>query len=134
MDPQVRSLLALSGYPGMLVYQFSAQEMRHLPKDIAERKIFYTGTHDNQTLAGWCEEHSLPLDSTETIIRELYESPAAWVITPLQDLLGLGNESSHEYTRPEQRGTGNGARKLHILRQIWPNESLHGRQPPVVKR
>ena len=93
LDPQVRSLLALSGYPGMLVYQFSEEEMRHLPKDIAERKIFYTGTHDNQTLTGWCEEHSLSPDSTETIIRELYESPAAWVITPLQDLLGLGNEA-----------------------------------------
>lgn len=69
----------------------------------------------------------------ETIIRELYESPAAWVITPLQDLLGLGNEARMNIPG-QTKGTGNGAREAYILRQIWPNESLHGRQPPVVKR
>lgn len=93
LDAQVRDLLSLSGFPGMLVYQFSAEEMQELPEEAASRKIFYTGTHDNQTLAGWCREQSLSPGSTETIIRKLYDSPAAWVITPLQDLLGLGNEA-----------------------------------------
>lgn len=93
LDTPVHDLLKLTGYPGMLVYQFSADGMRGLSEEDARRKIFYTGTHDNQTLAGWCEENDLPLSSADDIIEELYHSPAAWVITPLQDLLGLGNES-----------------------------------------
>ena len=83
LDTPVHDLLKLTGYPGMLVYQFSADGMRGLSEEDARRKIFYTGTHDND----------LPLSSADDIIEELYHSPAAWVITPLQDLLGLGNES-----------------------------------------
>lgn len=93
LDTPVQALLKLTGYPGMLVYQFSADEMRKLSEKEGKHKIFYTGTHDNQTLAGWCEENNLPLSSIDDIIKELYDSPSAWVITPLQDLLRLGNES-----------------------------------------
>lgn len=128
LDAQVHNLLKQTGYPGMLVYQLSADEMEHLPEAEAAKRIFYSGTHDNQTLAGWCkdafpgssawqqgtvsapgpngpddmQQHAQrPEEGTELeknskpdeIIRFLYKSPSPWVILPLQDLLGLGDES-----------------------------------------
>lgn len=97
LDAQVHSLLKLTGYPGMMVYQFSAEEMKHISAEKAASRIFYSGTHDNQTLYSWCRETSgqEPDDVQEpdTIIQCLYQSPAPWVIIPLQDLLGLGDES-----------------------------------------
>ena len=93
LDNQVSNLLKLSGYPGMLVYQFSREEMASITGEEAGSRIFYTGTHDNQTLAGWCRENSVTPADPNGIIELLYKSPAPWVVTPLQDLLGLGDES-----------------------------------------
>lgn len=98
LDAQVYDLLKLTGYPGMLVYQFSAEEMTNISEEKAANRIFYSGTHDNQTLAGWCRD-VYPQDSENSaekpgaIIETLYRSPAPWVIIPLQDFLGLGDES-----------------------------------------
>ncbi len=91
LDAQVDNLRKLTGYPGMLVYQFSAEEIKSLSQEQAKRKILYTGTHDNQTLAGWCGDHPDCQMQPNEIIRELYDSPAPWVIVPLQDVLGLGD-------------------------------------------
>ena len=88
LDAQVHNLIKLSGYPGMLVYQLSADEMENLSSAEAKRRVFYTGTHDNQTLAGWCKDSGVPKTPDE-IIEKLYESEAAWVIIQLQDLLGI---------------------------------------------
>lgn len=129
LDAQVHNLLKQTGYPGMLVYQLSADEMEHLPEAEAAKRIFYSGTHDNQTLAGWCrdafagssawqqggvsapagsgnvsdhtpdagqpEQEAEPKKNSkpDEIIRFLYQSPCPWAIVPLQDLLGLGDES-----------------------------------------
>ncbi|MCB6993378.1 4-alpha-glucanotransferase [bacterium 210820-DFI.6.37] len=87
LDPQVHNLLKLTGCPGMLVYQFSAGEMETMEEPY---KVFYSGTHDNQTLAGWCRDCGVK--DPQRIIETLYESPAPWVIIPLQDHLGLGDE------------------------------------------
>lgn len=92
LDAQVSNVLKLTGYPGMLVYQFSAEQIGNLSEEQAKKKILYTGTHDNQTLAGWCREHPDNLMKPDDIIKSLYDSPAPWVIVPLQDVLGLDNE------------------------------------------
>lgn len=88
LDAQVHNLIKLSGYPGMLVYQLSADEMESLPDAEAKRRVFYSGTHDNQTLAGWCKDSGCEKTPDE-IIETLYESNAAWVIIQLQDMLGI---------------------------------------------
>lgn len=90
LDAQVHNLLKVSGYPGMLVYQFSAEEMESLARAETPYKVFYSGTHDNQTLAGWCRDNSR--ENPQDIIEALYKSTAPWVIIPLQDHLGLGDE------------------------------------------
>jgi len=68
--------------------------------------VTYTGTHDNDTTAGWYE--SLPASQQEALrktlkvsdreivwamIRAALASPASTAIVPAQDLLGLGTEA-----------------------------------------
>lgn len=52
----VVKLLKDSGLPGMRVIQFAFDGMRdniHLPHNLSENSVIYTGTHDNNTLLGW---------------------------------------------------------------------------------
>lgn len=95
LDTGVYNLLRLSGYPGMNVWQFSEHEMRSMPPEKAGERVFYSGTHDNDTLVGWCSEKIGGDGKAEaqSIVEELYRSQSPWVILPLQDMLLLGSES-----------------------------------------
>lgn len=96
LDAGVYNLLKLTGYSGMNVYQFSAREMEEMPNDVAKNRIFYTGTHDNQTLMAWVKENFPEIDADEAIsgiFEGLYSSAAAFVIVPIQDVLRLGDEA-----------------------------------------
>ena len=62
ITPEVNSLREEFGFPGMVILQFAfdAREAggfdglnRFLPHNHRERSVVYTGTHDNDTTAGW---------------------------------------------------------------------------------
>ena len=59
MFDSVRELLAESGFPGMKVLEFafdsrdSGSANDYLPHNYPVNSVAYTGTHDNETLAGW---------------------------------------------------------------------------------
>lgn len=96
LDVGVYNLLKLTGFPGMNVWQFSAEEMQAMTPEQCQNRIFYSGTHDNQTLAGWCAAQAPDCDPaarSDAIIRTLYESAAPWAIVQLQDMLSLGDEA-----------------------------------------
>lgn len=96
LDAGVYNLLKLTGFPGMNVWQFSSDEMRAMTPAACRNRIFYTGTHDNQTLAGWCASTFPAEDAAaapDAIIRALYESAAPWAVVQLQDMLSLGDEA-----------------------------------------
>ena len=70
MTPGVRALVAGTGFPGMDVMQFGNTEPGAGYKPDCDR-VSYTGTHDNETLLGWCEslcrkKHELP-DKTPAV-------------------------------------------------------------------
>jgi 4-alpha-glucanotransferase len=101
LDTEVANLLRLTGYPGMAVYQFETEKLDNLPTDLPPEQFnraVYTGTHDNQTIVGWLSSRGFE-DSKEiaqerrAILRRLYDSPAPWVIIPLQDVFGVGDEA-----------------------------------------
>ena len=92
LDSQVTVLLRHTGLPGMNVWQFNAQEMAHMAPEEAANRVFFSGTHDNQTLKGFLESQG-DMTSPEKILKELMESHAAAVIFPVQDILGLGDEA-----------------------------------------
>ncbi|HRR75918.1 MAG TPA: 4-alpha-glucanotransferase [Ruminococcus sp.] len=56
LTPEVRTMLAKCGYPGMKVLQFGFSDglNEYLPHNFTTTNCFaYTGTHDNDTLKGW---------------------------------------------------------------------------------
>ncbi len=104
----VRELLSRTGIPGMRVLQFAfaEEDSDHLPHAVTERTVLCTATHDNDTARGWFEglegterERALTYlkGDPETIhldlLRAALDSPAALVLAPIQDILGLGSEA-----------------------------------------
>lgn len=111
----VREMVRESGFPGMKVLEFafdsrdSGSASDYLPHNYAENSAAYTGTHDNETIAGWFrsitdEERQMARDylcDQYTPAEELYKSFIALVmrsrsdlcIIPMQDYLGLDNQS-----------------------------------------
>lgn len=97
---EVHALKNTFGFPGMKVLQFISEEEWPSKAD-KQNIVYYTGTHDNDTLLGWYQDkiQSLmdrPLDNVNIcweFIEILYRSGAAWVVTPIQDILSLGSEA-----------------------------------------
>lgn len=123
LDAGVKNLLKLSGLPGMDIWQFTADEMMEMPEKQAKHRVFYTGTHDNDTLMGFVLENmkaeksekrsaddnakSMVLTEVQvteemrteaeiealSIIHKIYESPASMAMVQLQDMFLLGSEA-----------------------------------------
>lgn len=117
----VTNLMQRFGFPGMAILQFafdSDASNEFLPHNYDEALVAYTGTHDNDTLMGWwtdttstqnaeqiarakayCIEYlgleegyeaeQLPWKALESLM----QSVARFVVTPVQDLLGLGADA-----------------------------------------
>lgn len=102
------------GIPGMKVLQFAfGKDIAtniHAPHHHAINDVVLTGTHDNNTVAGWYRDelHAstkarlkaytgtgtlTPHRAAMVLIRVAYASPAQLVIIPMQDILGLGTEA-----------------------------------------
>lgn len=96
LTPEVAALRDRFDLPGMSVLQFGFEK-------VSRRCVIYTGTHDNDTTAGWFQ--SLKKEEAEKTLSQLgcdgreihwdmigaaFKSPADTAIVPVQDLLGLG--------------------------------------------
>jgi len=95
ITPGVRALIARCGFPGMDVLQFADGDVREAYEPPAG-KIAYTGTHDNQTLAGWCRDRfpdCAPADMAARLMLRVLRSGADVAVLPLPDVLGLGDEA-----------------------------------------
>ena len=95
ITPAVRSLVAACGFPGMDIVQFADDDPLdgYAPRP---RKIVYTGTHDNQTLVGFCKDRYPWLPSQETarkIADDVASCNAPICIIPLQDILELDDNA-----------------------------------------
>lgn len=96
--------------PGMAVLQFafgSDAENPHLPHNLEQNQVVYTGTHDNDTIRGWWDV--LPQEEKSNVLKYLSnieEEEVLWglieaavssvariAIIPMQDVLGLGSDS-----------------------------------------
>jgi 4-alpha-glucanotransferase len=109
ITPEVESLREEFGFPGMRVLQFAFggdATNDHLPHNHTRDSVAYTGTHDNDTSAGWFasanekeRDYCLQYLGTEgqeinwELIRSALASVATMAIIPMQDLLGLGTEA-----------------------------------------
>lgn len=109
----VRRLVQESGFPGMKVLEFAFDSRDsgcandYLPHNYTENSVAYTGTHDNETLAGWwknitSEEQRLARDYLcdyatpgkrlpRSFISLIMRSRAQLCMVPMQDYMGLDN-------------------------------------------
>ncbi len=106
ITPDVHQLRAKFGLPGIRVLQFGfgAEPNEHSPHRLEKNQVVYTGTHDNDTTAGWfrklakADKERVKLvagaggrDLVQGLIRVAYASIADLALTPMQDVLGLGS-------------------------------------------
>ncbi len=109
ITPEVDALRTEFGLPGMKVLQFAfdgSADNPYLPERHGEQSVVYTGTHDNDTTAGWWSSVDEPtrervrglLDDPDepmpwALVRLAFASTARLAVVPAQDLLGLGSEA-----------------------------------------
>ena len=113
MTDTVRKLVKDSTFPNMKVIQFgfdindAAKTNDYLPHNYDRNCVVYTGTHDNETVAGWYkglkkkeklllreyldDYHTDDAVFYKSINRMAMASVANTCILPLQDVLGLDN-------------------------------------------
>ncbi|MEL7187556.1 MAG: 4-alpha-glucanotransferase, partial [Pseudomonadota bacterium] len=128
----VEALRDRHNIPGMTVLQFAIADPGFNLSDVAENRICYTGTHDNDTTVGWfhgsdkdlrteeeirtTQQRALAMTngSPETIhtdlIRAAFSTAALLAIVPMQDLLGLGSDA--RFNTP---GTAGGNWRWRVL-------------------
>ena len=109
LTPEVKTMLAASGYPGMKIMQFAFDRREpgnYLPYTYTKNSVVYTGTHDNVTTEGWKESASPedvhyacrylrcePDDLTEAMIAACLSCVSDMAIVPMADWLHLGAEA-----------------------------------------
>ena len=108
ITPAVEQLRDAAGLPGMKVLQFafSGPDNPYLPHGYRDANLVaYTGTHDNDTTAGWWASASeeekrfarryLGKEDVSVLdfVRLAHASVAARSIIPIQDALSLGSDS-----------------------------------------
>ncbi len=106
----VNELRSFAKLPGMKILQFAFEGENddvYLPHNLTDtHTVVYTGTHDNDTSAGWYEHASEKTkdyfrkymnvsgeDVAWDFIRLAFSSPADYVIVPIQDIFGLGSDA-----------------------------------------
>lgn len=121
----VKQLVADTGFPGMKVLEFAFDSRDtgctndYLPHNYPKNCAAYTGTHDNETLAGWfgsitreemenarnylCDHYTPKKHLHWPFISLLMRSQADLCIIPIQDYLGYDNHS--RINRPSTVGT-----------------------------
>ena len=109
LTPEVKAMLAASGYPGMKIMQFAFDRREpgnYLPYTYPANSVVYTGTHDNVTTEGWQQTASpedvayacrylrcTPGTLTEAMISACLASASDMAIIPFADWLHLGAEA-----------------------------------------
>lgn len=155
ITPQVEYLRDSFSFPGIKVLQFgfeTAQEDSDLlPHNFVFNSICYTGTHDNNTSAGWfhdAEEETkdkfriyMNTDGNDVswdFIRAALGSVSRFAIFPMQDLLSKGEE-----TRMNFPGTTKGNWEWrftneefndNIIRKLKKLTKIYGRSPSLQRK
>jgi 4-alpha-glucanotransferase len=109
----VREVVNKFEIPSMRVLQFAFGEdiaqSPHIPHNFIKNCVAYTGTHDTNTARGWFEEGATPEEKQQLFCylgREVTAAEVSWemirltmlsvaemVVTPMQDVLGLGTQA-----------------------------------------
>ena len=146
----VKKQVADSGFPGMKVLEFafdSREKSDYLPYTYEKNSVVYTGTHDNETIAGWyagldksdlkmCTDY-MNIDRIPgkeyhwDFIRLAMLSVSDLCVIPIQDYLGLDNRA--RINHPSTLGTNwrwrlaKGQLSASLLKEIREMTRISGR-------
>ena len=110
INDRVKKMIAHCGYPGMKLVMFGLdgdENNGNRPENIPEHCVAYTGTHDNDTVAGWwalqdseARKKALDVlrlrpedDFCDGIVRAVLSCKAERAVIPMQDYLALDNDA-----------------------------------------
>jgi 4-alpha-glucanotransferase len=113
ITPDVTEVMDHYQFPGMKLLIFAFGEDMptnpYIPHNVEQNCVFYTGTHDNNTIRGWFETEATVEERNRVfqymgravsadeihweMIRLVMMSAANTAIFPMQDVLGLGREA-----------------------------------------
>ncbi len=130
ITPDVREVMRNFEFPGMKILLFAFNEdfpmHPYLPHTYEKNFVAYTGTHDNNITRGWFHREARQQDrerlfryigrefGEEDVHREMMRlamgSVANMVVVPMQDVLGLGEDS-----RMNLPGTATGNWKWRLI-------------------
>jgi 4-alpha-glucanotransferase len=154
ITPEVHKLRDRWGFPGMRVLQFAFVDESptnpHRPHNFIRNCVVYTGTHDNDTSAGWFAANARNRGRAEreaallymggngdnvvwNFIRLALSSVANTAIVPMQDILGLGTEA--RMNRPSTIGNNWAWRMLEedlnpqLAHGLHKMNQIYGRLP-----
>ena len=152
VNERVRKLLRYCGYPGMHVLSFAfsgSRDNSHLPQSCKKNAVYYTGTHDNNTLQGWWHTAGprekaqaravlgITNDSelNQAMIRTVLSSPANRAMLPMQDILGLDGRArmnmpgtlggNWQWRMPQEAMSNDLAAWLRTLNIKYTRENTH---------
>ncbi|MCK5132778.1 MAG: 4-alpha-glucanotransferase [Candidatus Sabulitectum sp.] len=102
ITPSVQELRKQCGFPGMVVLQFTLQDQGFSLSEVDPSSVVYTGTHDNDTTAGWIRSvgRELGFNSVRSLVEMALSSPAGLAVLPMQDILEL--DSSARMNTPSE--------------------------------
>ncbi len=96
----------------------------YLPHNYPENSVAYTGTHDNETIAGWwksimakerklardylCDNYTPDKELHKCFISLVMRSSAKLCVIPMQDYMGLDNSWRMELAFHSRKRTGSG--------------------------
>ena len=151
----VRQLVRDSGFSSMKVLEFAfdardtGSAADYLPHNYPENCVAYTGTHDNETLAGWlgsitpeerqairdylCDAYTPQTELCPSLIALIMRSHAKICIVPMQDYLSLDNRA--RLNEPSTVGTNwqwrmqNSDLTPQLQQQILATAMRYGRVP-----
>ena len=146
----VKKLVADSGFPGMKVLEFafdSREKSDYLPYTYEKNSVVYTGTHDNETIAGWyagLDKSDLKMCTDYMNIDRIPGKEYPWdfirlamlsvsdlCVIPIQDYLGLDNRA--RINHPSTLGTNwrwrlaKGQLSASLLKEIREMTRISGR-------
>ena len=150
LTPSVLKLVKDTGFPGMKVLEFafdSREKSDYLPYTYEKNSVVYTGTHDNETIAGWyagldksdlkmCTDY-MNIDRIPgkeyhwDFIRLAMLSVSDLCVIPIQDYLGLDNRA--RINHPSTLGTNwrwrlaKGQLSASLLKEIREMTRISGR-------
>ncbi|MCD6117645.1 4-alpha-glucanotransferase [bacterium] len=113
ITPDVVEIIDIFNFPGMRVIQFAFgknfPKSEHLPDNVITNCLFYTGTHDNNTVKGWFKKETdkkqrrrvseyagqkvTKKNVADIMIKLVMDSKANICIIPVQDILSLDEKS-----------------------------------------